>query len=182
MRHLAFVALFALAACTAPSVRTAVNPAASFDRYQTFSMGPPEGPPKGFQTSAQSVEVQRRLQPLIAAALEQRGYTPATGKGDLVILFGSGRREVSIHETSGGVGSEWLPADENADYLQGSVVIDAVDGSSGTLVWHGRSRVRVAPDRIDEQMLLRSVQALLVSFPKASLHEQPAAPRADSAR
>jgi hypothetical protein len=177
----ALVALFALAACTAPSVRTAVNPTASFDLYQTFSMGPPEGPPKGFQTSAQSAEVQRRLQPLIAAALEQRGYTPATGKGDLVILFGSGRREVSIHETSG-ISAQWLPADENADFLEGSVVIDAVDGNSGTVVWHGRSRAHVSPDRIDERGLVTSVQALLASFPKAKLHGGPAASGADAAR
>jgi Domain of unknown function (DUF4136) len=181
MRYLALVTTIALAACSAPTVRTAVNPTASFDRYQTFSMGSPEGPPRGFQTSAQSAEVQRRLQPLIAAALEQRGYTPATGKGDLVILFGSGRREVSISETSE-VSAGWSPPDESAEFLQGSVVIDAVDGQSGTMVWHGRSLARIVPDRIDEKILLRSVQALLASFPKAKLHEWPAAPTADSTR
>jgi len=177
MRYLAFVALFALVpltACTGPSIRTVVNPTASFDSYHTFSMGPAEGPPKGFQTSAQSAEVRSRLQPLITAALEQRGYTPAAGTGDLVILFGSGRREVSIHETSG-VSAEWLPADENADFLQGSVVIDAVDAKSGTLVWHGRSRADVVPDRIEEKTLVRSVQSLLASFPKATLPERPTA-------
>ena len=174
MRHLALVALVALAACNSPSVRTAVNPTASFDRYQTFSMGSPEEPPKGFQTSAQSAEMRRRLQPLIAAALEQRGYAPATGKGDFVILFGSGRREVSIHETSE-ISAGWSPPDENADFLQGSVVVDAVDGNSGTVVWHGRSRVPVVPDRIEEKTLVRSVQSLLASFPKATLPERPTA-------
>ncbi len=181
MRYLAIISLFALAACTGPSVRTAVSPTASFDGYHTFSMGPPEGAPRGFQTSPQSAEVQRRLQPLIAVALVQRGYTEAAATGDLVILFGSGRRQVSIHETSG-IGDGWLPADENADYLQGSVVIDAVDGSSGAVVWHGRSRVDVAPDRIDEEVLQRSVQALIAAFPMAKLHVVPAAPRAEAAR
>ena len=64
--YVSLVVCVALASCAAPTIRTAINPTATFDRYQTFSMGPPEGAPKGFTASPQSAEVQRRLRPLIA--------------------------------------------------------------------------------------------------------------------
>lgn len=159
---------------SAPSdgVHTAVNPAASFSRYRTFSFGPSEGPPAGYQTAARTAEVQRRLRPLIAAALIQKGYSEASATGDLVIMFGSGRREVVTHEVSS-VSAGWLPDDENADFIEGSLVIDAFDGASLQRVWHGASRVAdINPDRIDDQRLQRSVQQLITAFPAASVPAQ----------
>jgi hypothetical protein len=170
MRYLSLLVLLASAACsTSSSIQTATNPVASFDHYRTFSIGAPEGPPAGYETSIQSAEVQRLVAPLIAAALQRRGYALAAAKGDLVITFGSGRRQVSIHETSG-ISAEWLPADQNAEFVEGSLVIDAFDGSSNTRVWHGASRAHVL-DRIDEPRLQKSVQGLLASFPKSGGRE-----------
>lgn len=88
--------------------------------------------------AAAADEVQRRLQPLIAAALTKKGYAPASGKGDVIIAFGSGVRGVStsppqaapppkLHEANVSVG--WLPDDEDADFVEGSLVIDAFDGA-----------------------------------------------------
>jgi hypothetical protein len=149
------------------SIHTAANPAASFDRYRTFSFGPSEGPPTGYQMSPRSAEVQRRLQPLIAAALVQKAYVLAPEKGYLLIMFGSGLRDVSTHSVSS-VGTGWLPDDENADFVEGSLVIDAFDGSSGTRVWHGASRANITPERIDDARLQRSTQELLAPFPAAT--------------
>jgi hypothetical protein len=182
MRPILWLVLLASAACVghdaqvatalpttggSTSVHTLANPAASFDQYRTFSFGPPEGPPVGYRVSPPSAEVQRRLQPLIAAALQQRGYVPATGKGDILIMFGSGRREESIHTVSD-VRSDWAPDDENADFVEGSLVIDAFDGAKAKKVWHGASRANIDPDRIDDQRLQRSVEELISSFPAAS--------------
>jgi len=147
-------------------IHTVANPAVSFDGFRTFSFGPSEGAPAGYQMTARSAELQRRLRPFIAAALTQRGYVAAPGKGDIFIMFGSGRREVSIHESST-IGGEWLPDDENADFVEGSLVIDAFDGSTRTKVWHGASRARLDPDRIDDKDLQRSVEDLLSAFPAA---------------
>jgi hypothetical protein len=162
----AFIGTGHVACAESVSIHTAVNPSASFDHYQTFSFGPAEGPPRGFTMSPRSAEVQRRLQPLIMAALVQRGYAPASGKPDFFILFGSGRRTVAIHETSG-IGGDWLPDDENGDFVEGSLVIDAFDGARGGRIWHGASRAQIDPDHVDDALLQRSVSALLASFPSA---------------
>ena len=181
MRPLIVSILLASAACAAHShdvapavsttaaimnMHTATNPGALFELYRTFSFGPSEAAPVGYQTSARAAEVQRRLQRLIAAALTQKGYVPATGKGDVFIMFGSGVRDTSTHEASD-VGAAWLPDDENADFVEGSLVIDAFDGSAGHKIWHGASRANINPDRIDDPLLQRSVRELLSSFPEA---------------
>lgn len=155
---------------TGASVHAAQNPNAAFDRYMTFTFGSAEGPPVGYQTSARTAEVRRRLQPLITAALEQKGYTPATsGKGDIVIMFGSGRREVQIHESSDDIAGEWMPDDENADFTEGSLVIDAFDGNKGGKIWHGASHANINPDQIDDKNLQHSVQELIAKFPPVAL-------------
>jgi hypothetical protein len=159
---------FALVACDQPiTVHTATNPAASFDQYQTFSFGSSEAPPNGYNGFPRSTEVERRAEPVIAAALEKRGYVPApasAGKGDLVILFGSGLRTVVDHEVSE-VGQDWLPDDERGDFVEGSLVVDAFDGRKGLRVWHGASRAEINPAHIDDALLEKTVSDLLQTFP-----------------
>jgi hypothetical protein len=185
-RHLAFVVCLASTACAggnadAPTpstaaasthMHTATNPAATFDRYRTFSFGPSEGAPVGYHVAARSAEVQSRLQPLIAAALTHKGYVLASGKGDVYIMYGSGQRDLSTSEPSDDirsrnvtVGAGWSPDDETADFVEGSLVIDAFDGAERKWVWHGASRGTINPDRIDDQQLQRAVEALIASFP-----------------
>jgi hypothetical protein len=158
------------------NMHTATNPGGSFDSYRTFSFGPTEGAPSGYLTTARSAEVQRRLAPLITAALTQKGYVPATAKGDIVIMFGAGVREEptsspqappppKLHEASD---MGWLPDDEEADFVEGSLVIDAFDGAGGHWVWHGASRANIDPDRIDDERLRGAVRELLGSFPDAA--------------
>jgi hypothetical protein len=181
MRLLPLLVLLASAACAADNhgpvsdvttasgatIHTAINPAATFDRYRTFSFGPAEGPPAGYQMSPRSAEVRRRLQPLITAALVQKGYAAVPDKGDLLVMFGSGLRDTSAPSVSS-VSAGWLPDDENADFVEGSLVIDAFDGPSANRVWHGASRASINPDKIDDQRLQSSVQELLAAFPAAS--------------
>ena len=178
MRVLFVLTVLATAACAAenhdvpaaapPGVASAtlhssINPAASFDSYRTFSFGSSGGPAAGYTTSARCAEVQRRLRPVILAALTQKGYVPATGSGDLTVLFGSGAREVGSPIVEG-----WMPDDESADFVDGSLVVDAFDAAEGHLVWHGASRARLDPDRVDDDRIQRSVQELLSSFPPAT--------------
>jgi hypothetical protein len=150
------------------AIHTATNPAVSFDRYRTFSFGAAESPPRGYTTSPWSPEVRDRVQPLIVAGLTQRGYASASGKGDLVIMFGSGRRTVAVHESSGMAG-DWLPDDENGNFVERSLVIDAFDATSGVRVWHGSSHAEIDPARVNQGMLRRSVTALVATFPIAKV-------------
>jgi hypothetical protein len=155
--------------CVEPvTVHAATNPAVSFDRYRTFTFGAPESPRAGYITSPSSPEVRDRLQPLITAGLTQRGYELAVGKGDLVITFGSGRRSVAVHESSG-MGGEWLPDDENGTVVERSLAIDAFDAASGVRVWHGSSHAEIDPARVNQGMLQRAVTALFASFPMAKV-------------
>jgi hypothetical protein len=157
---------FAVGGCVEPlSIHTAKNPTASFAQYRAFSFGPAEGPPRGYQVSSRAAELQSRLRPLIAAALTQRGYA-ASPKGDFFVMFGSGKRTVAIHEESA-VGGEWLPDDENADFVEGSLVIDVFDGATGGRVWHGAGQAKIDPDHIDDALLQRTVAELVAAFPMA---------------
>jgi hypothetical protein len=156
--------------CVQPmSVRTATNPAAAFDRYRTFSFGAAEGSPKGYAVSAWSPEVRSRVQPLIAAALAERGYTPSSGTGDLIIRFGSGRRAFTVEEATPPEGDQSEMGEPHFDYeeVDRALVIDALDGTNGARVWHGSSRAEIDPTRVNQGMLRRSVSALFASFPHA---------------
>ena len=182
MRPFLPLVLLALAGCggqdrdAAPALSTTgasanihvfANPAASFEQYRTFSFGPPEGPPSGYQTSARSAEVQRRLRPLIAAALRERGYVPALGsaKGGHRHRFGSGRRDASIHEASS-MGAEWQPDDENADFVRRDARHRRLRrGKRGQGVARGEPRADSSRHIIDDRLLQRSVGELISSFP-----------------
>ncbi len=157
------------AGCDQVTVHTVTNPAASFDHYRTFSFGSPEGPPRGYVVSPWSAEVRARVQPLIAAGLERKGYAVVPGKADLVIQFGSGRHVVHVQPTQVREGDQDLVQEPHFDYdvVEGSLVIDAVDATNGVRVWHGSGRADVDPDRVDETRLERSVTALLSAFPPA---------------
>jgi hypothetical protein len=110
--------------------------------------------------------LQRQLRPLIAAALAQKGYVPATGKGDVFIRLGSGLLDIS--REIGDLEAGWLPDDEAADFVAGSLVIDAFDGAEGHRMWHAASRANINPDQIDHPRPQHSVKELLSLFPEAN--------------
>ena len=152
-------------ACVQPvGVHTASLKTAPFGSYRTFSLADPEGPPEGYKMSPRSAQVQRRLRPLIEAELQAKGYSLATGKGDFVVAYGSGRREVSIRHPQR---APWSDEDENEDFVEGSVVIDVFDGSNDGQVWHGATRAQIDPDKIDQAQLERTVRLLLATYPAA---------------
>jgi putative membrane protein len=164
------LAALTLAACAqSVSVHTVADSSAQFDRYRTFSFGFLEGPPPGYASSPWSGEARRRIEPVLAAALMEKGYRPASGKGDLIVGFGSGRRVTRIREATPPEGQQSVTQTPHFDYqeLDGALVVDMFDAGSGVRVWHGSSRVELDPDRADSPLLERSVKALLATFPTA---------------
>jgi hypothetical protein len=155
------------AGCDQVTVHATTNPAASFEQYRTFSFGAPESPPRGYTVSPLSEEVRDHVQPLIAIALDRKGYTSASQRGDLVIQFGCGRRTVHVEEAQPREGDQSLLGLPHFDYdvVEGALVIDAFDARSGVRVWHGSSRAEIKPDRVDEALLQTSVAEVLASFP-----------------
>jgi hypothetical protein len=157
-----------LGCATSMTSHAAANPAVSFAPYRTFTFGPTEGAPRGYVTSPGSAAVERRLQPMIAEALVERGYVeaPLGAKRDFFVMFGSGRRVVEEHDDSA-VGQDWSPDDEAADFVQGSLVV-AFDAKTGVTAWHGAERADIDPSHADDAFLRRAVAALMDRFPKAA--------------
>jgi uncharacterized protein DUF4136 len=157
-----------LVACVRPiDIHTANLPTAPFAQYHTFSFGDAEGSPQGYKMSPRSVEVQRRLKPIIAGVLQEKGYTPAPGKGDFVVAYGSGRREGDVFHPE--KSHDWLDENEDDDFVEGSIVLDVFDGSNDGQVWHGATRAGINPEKIDAAQLDRSVRLLLAHYPAAVL-------------
>src|SRR4051812_13579960 len=85
----------AVAAC-APDVQVRATslPASSFTQYRTFSFGPPEAAPPGYSASSRSTDVRRRVEPIVSAVLQQKGYVLVQDqKADLVVELATGSRE-----------------------------------------------------------------------------------------
>jgi hypothetical protein len=163
MKAIALVLFATMAACAWKSspavfVETASSAASSFAAYRTFAFGLAEAPPAPFQVSARSFEEERRMKALIAAELVRKGYVeqPGPAQPDLVVRFASGDVEDPPY------GDE-PPMFELPE--KGVIVIDVFDASIGAQVWHGSGEVEVDSKRIDEELLQKSVQRVLASFP-----------------
>jgi hypothetical protein len=130
------------------------------NKYRTFMFGPANPPVDGYQTTERSLEVQRRIMPLVEASLAQRGYAPGQQDADLVIKISTG--------------SGTLPGDgvqrgnASAQTAAGFIGIDAYDRATGSAVWHGTAFAEINPELIDNALLARGVERMLADFPKRS--------------
>ncbi|MEO8876618.1 MAG: DUF4136 domain-containing protein [Polyangiaceae bacterium] len=156
-------------------------PTAPFASYHTFSFDSSDGAPGGYKTSASSAEIQDRMKPMIAAELQKKGYSPATAKGDFVIRFGSGRRNVQVpHSSSSSQLDSFMEEDESKDFVEGAIIVNAFDGANDGQIWHGSARTEINPHHVDDALLAKSIAEVLVKFPVASPSAAPAAtPSAD---
>jgi hypothetical protein len=166
----ALAALFLVASCaatnpSAPAGRGyAVSaPDTAFREYRTFSFGLTERPPVGYQRSARSLGVQRLMRPLIAATLEQKGYSSASDKPDLVVTFSSGTLDELVPRVIN-------PYESVKDVIfTASIAVDVFDAATGLQVWHGTGSSQVDPKRVNGELLQRGVQELLAAFPSRSV-------------
>jgi DNA-binding transcriptional MocR family regulator len=150
---------------SAINVHSARSPTAPFDRYRTFAIDTTESALNGYASSAQSIEVRRRVIQQASKLLEARGYAHAVnGKPDLVLRVEAGRREREVQHPPH-VRPGWLEEDEEEDFVEGAFVIDAIDAATEELVWHGSARAEVDPNRIDATRLQRAVASVMTSFP-----------------
>lgn len=133
------------------------SPKADFTKYQTFTFGPANPPAWGYEVTARSLEVQRRLALLVQAMLQERGYQPSAEKADLVIKISTGSGTLPGDKVQRG-----NPVGEASG---GFIGVDAYDSASGAGVWHGSAFAEIDPEHIDERLLSRGVQDMLASFP-----------------
>ena len=150
----------ACSANTSPPRSTASgigSPKADFTKYQTFTFGPANPPVSGYEVTARSLEVQRRLAVLVQESLRERGYQQGAENADLVIKISTGSGTLPGARVARGNASAGTPA--------GFIGIDAYDSVSGAGVWHGSAFAEIDPEHIDQSLLSHGVEGMLASFP-----------------
>ena len=165
MKWMTLALVSALTACgassPAPNSQTASAsgvgaPTAAFGSYQTFSFAP-ANPPKEGEITARSLEVQRKLMPLVQASLEKRGYALKEEMPDLLIKITAAQGEFPGEKTQHGNPEEPVPA--------GFIGVDAYDRSTGNSVWHGSAQAEIDPQKINDSLLAAGVEKMLADFP-----------------
>jgi len=177
-------AVAATGCASTADIHTIKSPAARFDLYHTVSFDEGRTPPPGdYSTSPQSAGVWSHVKETTTRILQSRGYTLGEpGKADLVVRIEVGRHETTAPMTSPiglqpsypGYVPDYLPVappyhgyfdQENQELVEGAFVIDAFDGKSHELLWHGFSRAVVRPGKVDYEELQHHVESVLASFP-----------------
>jgi hypothetical protein len=153
---------------------TASLQTAPFGSYHTFSFASTEGAPGGYVMSPASLQIQNRMQPLITSALENKGYSLSPAQGDFVVRYGSGRRVAEADHVRNPYQLS-LEEDEPTDFVEGAIVIDVFDGKNGGQVWHGSARTEINPDKVEQGLLVKSVDDVLAKFPRATSVATPVA-------
>ena len=139
---------------------------APFATFRTFSFAPAEGPPEGYETTPRSAQIVDAMKPLVAHALELRGWVQApAGEGDLVVACAAGRRDTTrMHRVSWRASLVTGEESEERDFVEGGIVIDAYDRNGGQ-VWHGAARTEIDPAKPNADRLRQAVDAALAKFP-----------------
>jgi Domain of unknown function (DUF4136) len=165
MKWLSVVLLGAVTSCSAATVPTKgvatsiAAPHASFTSYRTFSFGLSDQPKSGYEVTARSLEVQRRLRPLVQQVLQERGYLEDAAKGDLVVKLATGTGAVPNRTAEHAIAT---------GLAQGFIGIDIYDGSTGGEVWQGSAFAEIDPDKVDDSLLKMGVSHMLADFPARS--------------
>ncbi|HXX66085.1 MAG TPA: DUF4136 domain-containing protein [Polyangiaceae bacterium] len=158
-------------------VHTIQSPSAHFDAYRTVAFEQSPQPPSDYSPSPQSAQVRTEVQDRAGDILQGRGYVVAKQQdADLVIRIEAGRRERVVTVTAMQPTSPSAPVEtefhgeldrEQEDLVDGAFVIDAFDGKTHALVWHGAARTEVTPGTIDHGRVRSAVEKVLASFPAA---------------
>lgn len=84
---------------------------------------------------------------------------------------------VGLDPSYPGYQGDYIPVDppyhgfldqEDQELIEGAIVIDAFEGKTHELLWHGFARALVQPDKIDYDRLRRTVESVLSAFPAST--------------
>ncbi|MGD0677701.1 MAG: DUF4136 domain-containing protein [Polyangiaceae bacterium] len=109
---------------SAVEIHTIRSPLAHFDRYRTVAFDLSAQAPRAYTSSPHSAGVREHIEPIVARALEGRGYVLASNDhADLVVRIETGRREheapIGTMPLGGGVAG--LPSPSGGDSAAGGV-------------------------------------------------------------
>ena len=138
---------------TATSIK---SPHVSLASYQTFSFGLPDQPKAGYDVTSRSLEVQRRLRPVVLEALQGRGYKEDETKSDLIVKLAAG---------TGAAPNPELERSRKTGLARGFIGISVYEAATGTEVWQGSAFAEIDPEKIDDSLLKMGVSHMLADFP-----------------
>jgi hypothetical protein len=124
--------------------------------YDTFSFGLSDQPKPGYEVTSRSLEVQRRLRPVVQAALVARGYVESDTESDFVIKLATGTGPVPVANVQRSAPSP---------LARGYIGIGIYDRRSGTEVWHGSAFAEIDPIQIDDGLLRMGVEHMFSGLP-----------------
>jgi hypothetical protein len=159
-----------LGACATPpaTVETTSATIPALERYRTFSFDSASTPPSGYRSSARGPEVVEIAQPLIADALERKGFTHTDQDGDLVVVVSVGRRVVDqtkpLSRTSVVITGDRY---ETIRIPEGAIHVDAYDRRTRAEVWRGAATDEVDFDasNLDRARAVRTIDSIVSRFP-----------------
>jgi hypothetical protein len=165
MKRAWLVILLAMAPLACSTMRTSVDYDRSIDfsRYKTFAFA------RG--TPARRDFTQRRIEEVIASALQSKGLAPADGeKPDLrvfthVILEKQQRIDTIVYgygwRLGGGIATTMV-----TNIPVGTLIVDLVDTERKDLVWRGKATDTIGSDsEAREQQLREAVSKMFEGFP-----------------
>jgi len=159
MMILTLLIVTAACASSAPPRRSSAvglrSTQADFGRYQTFGFGSANPPAAGCEISDRSIAVHTTLAPLVRSMLEARGYTLHTDRPDLVIKISAGSGAMAVEGTPGVMLATPV----------GLMGVVSYDGQTGAYVWHGSAIAEVDREQIDDGLLARGLESMLIDFP-----------------
>ena len=153
----------AMAACVAsPQNGTVSSVAASraaFDHYATFSFGFADPPDPGYQVTARSLEVQRRLRGIVKGRLERAGYVESPQASDLVVKLATGM----VPPTKANPDVQWSEPTPALGYIG----VHVYDAQTALMIWQGSAVAEIDVAHINDALLERGVDRMLSGLPSA---------------
>lgn len=163
MKWMALVLLGSVTSCSSAAVppskavaSSVASPHAPLASYRSFAFGLADPPKAGYEVTPRSLEVQRRLRPVVLAALQGRGYSEDESKADFIVKLTSGTGEIPPQGAERAVPT---------GLARGFIGIDIYDAAAGTEVWQGSAFAEIDPEKIDDSLLKMGVMHMLADFP-----------------
>lgn len=177
----------ATAGCTSTqNVGSSFDREAIFQSYQTYAWYTPNAPRgEGVTQDAYNTELDQQIRLAIESGLVKEGMRPATTNPDIYIAYDIALEtepilpEGAIAPGFGFGYSYWygyrfdygfadFPGYRTIEtYSPGTVIVDFIDATTNTLVWHGWADTAISSATVDSKKINRVVASIMAQYPPA---------------
>lgn len=164
-----------LAACSSVRVQTDFDPQAGFEGFRSYAWLDAPTPSAGAAPSGRASNdlVRRRVERAVDAELARKGYLRTTTSPDFRVgMHTIVDEKVDVDQVNRIYGyrrSAWVVQETTVrEYLEGTLILDIVDGARNELVWRGSASGALprnpTPERID-RTVNEAVAKILERYP-----------------